>query len=123
MSTDARRLVIGGVVAAGAMLVMAGVVIGAGMAKADPAFDRDSTAPWSGPMGDHSDGAYRLDIAREAHGSVDDAHQLATTICTALHTESEGQLIAAMSDGNQYLVGGVTMVVHGAEWHFCPQWY
>jgi hypothetical protein len=75
-------------------------------------------------MGDHSVWAYQTDIAPEAHGTLDDARLLADTICSTLRSgTTEGHLIATMAHDDQYNVGDVTYVVHGAEWHFCPEKY
>jgi hypothetical protein len=105
----------------GAALAIGSAVLGAGLAKADP----PGTA-WSGAMGDHSTAAYWTDVTRmtDRGGDVNDVRHLADTICTTLRSgTSEGNLIASMSDDEQAKVGGSTMVVHGAEWHFCPEKY
>lgn len=119
MDAGSKRLVTGGLLAGGAMVVMAATVIGAGIAKADP----NGMSPWTGPMGDHSAPAYWVDISKFADGTVDDARTLATSICTALDNQSEGNLVATMTDGVQHKIDTVTFIVHGAEWHFCPEYY
>lgn len=124
MDIQSKRLVVGGAVAAGAMLVVAGMVIGAGLAKADPAWQPDNTKPWSGPLGDQNIVAFWNDIAREAHGTVDDARLLADTICSHLRSGTpESHVIAEMAHEDQHNVGNVTYIIHAAEWHFCPEKY
>jgi hypothetical protein len=107
----------------GAVLAIGAAVLGASVAKADVP-DPHGTVPWSGAKGDHSVTAYRADIAPETHGTVADARTLADTICGALRSgKPEGNLIVEMANEDQRLVGGATTVVHGAEWHFCPDQY
>jgi hypothetical protein len=110
--------------AAAAVVAVVGMVMGAGLAKAAPAYDRHSTAPWSGPMGDENAAAYRADIAREAGGSVADARALADTICSHLRGGiTEDHLVADMAHDQLAKMGDVIYIVHGAEWHFCPEKY
>jgi hypothetical protein len=111
------------ILAVGTALAIGAAMLGASVAKAD-APDPHSTVPWTGAKGDHSVTAYRADIAPEAHGTAADARTLADTICTALRSGTpEGNLIVDMAKEDQRQVGNVTMEVHGAEWHFCPDRY
>jgi hypothetical protein len=105
----------------GAALAMLGAH-GLGVAKADT----PSLAPWTAPMGDESAATYWTDVTRmtDLGGNENDARALAGTICTALRSGTpEGNLIVDMAKEDQRQVGNVTMEVHGAEWHFCPDRY
>ena len=103
-------------IAAGLLAV---AVPGAATAHGD-----DPYYPFSGPMGDHDASAYWVDISSTGRGTVADAAQIANNVCTSLENGmSEGDIIAAAVNGNQSEISGATLIVHAAEWHFCPQYY
>jgi hypothetical protein len=121
-----RRARSGGIVAAGCTAIVAVAVIGTGLTHADPLHGPNTWAPWSGPMGDHNADAYWMDVSKYgATGGVAAAESMANTICTTLQNPKlqDAYLIEGMADGNPYKIGGVAMIVHAAEWHYCPQRY
>lgn len=94
------------------------VMFSAGIANADD-------NGYSGPQGDHDADAYWADITGYgATGSIGESATLAENICAKLDGGvSEGQLIAAMSKGNQSKVAAVKQIIDAAEWHYCPEHY
>jgi hypothetical protein len=127
MGTLGDRLVLPlGVTLAVGAAVAGACLLNAGQAHADPTADPPGRyAPWSGPMGDQNANAFWVDLTKytDVEGGPAQAETLATTICGALHQEREGTLIDDLADGQQIRVGGVSMLVHAAEWHFCPNKY
>jgi hypothetical protein len=118
-----RMVVPVGVVLALGSALAGTCVLGAGQAHADRP---GPWAPWSGPMGDHDANAYRADVARYgATGNVASAESLAHTICGALQNPKleDGDLIQRLAGDNAYEVPAMTLVVHAAEWHYCPTRY
>jgi hypothetical protein len=121
-----KKMIIGGLAA----LTLAVGIAGAGSAHADITY-RGSTSnavnngPFSGPEGDHSAEAYWVDMTSiGVGGTVAQAGKLGNTVCTGLTSGmSEGQEIAAIVDGDSSQVTRATLIVHGAEWHFCPAYY
>jgi hypothetical protein len=84
----------------------------------------DTSGAFSGPAGDQDASAYWVDVSGFVKGSVSDAANLGHTICSALESgESEGKVIADAAQGNQSNVSDDKLVVHAAEWHFCPDYY
>jgi hypothetical protein len=80
--------------------------------------------PFSGPKGDHDAAALWVDISPIVDGTQAQARELAGLICEKLDEgASEGQLIAAGAKGDSSRVDGLALVVHAAEWHFCPTYY
>jgi hypothetical protein len=111
--STAKNILAGGLLAAGV------AVVGAVTAHAD-----DPYYPFSGPKGDHDASAYWVDISPMLTGTVQDAGNLAQTICGDLNQGiSAGDVIAAAAHGDQYGVSEDTFVVDAAEWHFCPEYY
>jgi hypothetical protein len=118
-----RKLIAGGVLAAGLMVGAAALVVGAGVAHAAPVGEH---GPFSGPSGDQSGDAYWVDLQghTDMTGSMAEATKLGRWICTSLRSgQSEGQLISSLASGDGTTVNGFTFVVHAAEWHFCPEKY
>jgi hypothetical protein len=103
-----------------AAFVAAMLLAGAGVARADPG----SNWPFSGPKGDQDASAFWVDISSVADGTEAGAGELANTICSKLEGGySEGQLIARGAKGDESKIPKVQLVVHAAEWHFCPTYY
>jgi Protein of unknown function (DUF3761) len=109
MNMRTKRLRIGGVVAGGLMLGAAGLVIAAGVAKAD------------GSRGDHNAYAYAAELRTDGmSGTADSAENLAAQVCLARtngHTEQEAISYAETMPMPTKMAVDVVM---GAEWHFCP---
>ena len=92
---DGLTMVVGTVLALSAAALGMWLLLGAGLAHAEPQFNPHGTAPWSGPLGDQSPAAYWWDIAPEVHGDMDSARVLASTICATLRSGvAESHLIA-----------------------------
>jgi hypothetical protein len=80
--------------------------------------------PFSGPKGDNDAAALWVDISPVVDGTPTQLRGLAEMICQKLgEGASEGQLIAAGANGDSSKVSRLTLVVHAAEWHFCPTYY
>jgi hypothetical protein len=107
-----RRLIVGGTIAAGGMLLGAALILGAGVAKAD------------GSPGDRDGALYAQELT--AAGLPNDtatANQLASVICeTRWQKTSEADTIKLEHDGSGYPTPKATIAVTGAEFHFCPQY-
>jgi hypothetical protein len=105
------RVILGGLAASGLMLGATGLVIAAGVAKAD------------GSRSDHSAYAYAAELRADGmSGTADSAENLAAQVCLARtngHTEQEAISYAETMPMPSKMA---TDVVMGAEWHFCPQY-
>lgn len=115
-----KKLIVGGVVAGGLMLTAAGLVVGAGVARADV----DGGVYGGGSMGDRDAYSFwnQLDGIGMT-GTVADAQHLAATVCTNLVAGvSEGRLVS-LAVGGTIDSGVARLAVHGAEFHFCPTYY
>jgi len=123
MDVGTKRLIVGGVIAAGLMVGGAGLVLGAGIAHAVPVGEDGA---FSGPSGDQSADAYWVDLSNGTNttGSVADAANIGHYIChQLLNGSSEGEIISNMAGGDRSQVSDIRFVVHAAEWHFCPSEY
>lgn len=115
------KLIAGGVVAGGLMLTAAGLVISAGIARADV----DGGVYGGGSMGDHD--AYSFwnqldDIGMR--GTVTSAQHIADTVCSQRAAGvSEGKLVSLASADGTFDSVVARLAVHGAEFHFCPTYY
>jgi hypothetical protein len=114
-----RRLIVGGVVAAGLMLTAAGLVVAAGIARADV----DGAVYGGGSMGDRDAYSFWNQLDEYSHVTVATAQDVATTTCRMrADGQSEGRVVNAMA-----AVGidsdVARLAVHGAEFHFCPTYY
>ena len=109
-----RKLVIGGVVAAAAMLLMAACVLFAGLAHASSEGDRDASA-------------YAAELAIAGlPAPAYSAQRLAGTICERRSEGiSESAAIAYMEAPPPPIASHhqAMAIVMGAEWHFCPAYY
>jgi hypothetical protein len=106
---DARsKLIAGGVIAGGAMLLAAGLVVGAGVAKAD-AGDMD---------------AYTYAVEIGGSSSVSSARALALEVCArrAEGYSESGLIVYLELPPKPVTAHEATMVVVEAEWHFCPHY-
>lgn len=114
-----RRLIVGGVVAAGLMLTAAGLVVAAGIARADV----DGAAYGGGTMGDHDAASFWNELDQIGIvGTVTAARDLAGTVCELREAgTSEGQLVSMTAD--DFSASVARLAVHGAEFHFCSTYY
>jgi hypothetical protein len=116
MNKRTKRLGIGGVIAGGLMLGAAGLVIAAGIAKAD------SDYPLYGHEGDRDVAAFASELYPfGVYLSAPQASQVAKNICGE---EAEGYTRAQeeeVTEQAHYSIGYSVYAVMGAEWHFCPQ--
>lgn len=115
MNTATKRLVIGGAVAGGSMLLAAGLVIGAGIAKAD------TNLPTYGTQGDQN--PYLL---------VAELRAVGWDTATPAGVESEAWHVCALRASGtsrralidlyetKYSSSVSIQMEMGAEWHFCP---
>jgi hypothetical protein len=114
------KLIAGGVAAGGFMLIGGALVVGAGIARADV----DGYAYGGGSMGDRD--AYSYWNQTDGLGvsaTVADAQHFAGTVCDQRAAGvSEGKLVSWAADGGFDTVVA-RLVVHGAEFHFCPTYY
>lgn len=109
MDKGTKRLVLGGVIAGGGMLLAAGLVIGAGFAHAD---GHDS----EGTINDQSGAAFALELA---HDGVIGTGQQATNLAVQVCRERMGG-IPERSIQFGYSTDTTIDLVDGAEYHFCP---
>jgi hypothetical protein len=108
-----RRLIIGGLVAVATMLLAAGLIIGVGIAKAEPYH--------YGSPGDHDATAYgyELSAAGVVGGTPSKAGSLAATICQARAAgHSEHEMVDYAEQFPMSRASAIA-VVTGAEYHFC----
>jgi hypothetical protein len=115
-----NKLIVGGVVAGGSMLLAAGLVIGAGIAKAD--------TQW-GSIGDSSGEMYAHDLAAVDEGMIGlvsdrqaawQAADRGIAICRSRHGKTQEAMIANMvTHGWQPHHAEVAVI--RAEFHFCPE--
>ncbi len=80
---------------------------------------------FSGPAGDRDASALWVDVSPilSDWSAAKDA-QLAGMICSRLAAgESEGHLAAEVAKGDPSILSDITLVLHAAEWHYCPSYY
>ena len=108
------KLIVGGVIAGGTMLLAAGLVVGAGIAKSEPVSH--------GSVGDHSGVAYALELQSVGVGGSPDATDMGTVVCQRrADGTSEHDLIRQLQEPGYSFEMAMTAVL-GGEFHFCPQY-
>ncbi len=110
-----KKTIIGGVVAGGLMLGAAGLVIAAGIARADE-------HPMYGFEGDQNVQAFIPEMYPEGvYLTAAQAFQMAKNVCgeQAMGASREHEINVTKAQGysSWYSIDSVM----GAEWHFCPQ--
>jgi hypothetical protein len=123
------KLIVIGVSVITVILALAGLVLGAGLAKADPVNSGGSHLYYqpSGQLGDQSAVLYDSDLEQVGvGGSPTAAGKLGHAICGYLASGVfEDELINTTMDTPGYNVtrNQAKATVLSAEWHFCPSYY
>lgn len=109
-----KKMIIGGLIAGGAMLGAAGLGLGAGLAHGET----------YGSRGDHSEHAYAMELRVDGMVGTDiQAESAALMVCEKRGQGfSEDAVIAQTETMRGMSAHMADDVVLGAEYHFCPQY-
>jgi hypothetical protein len=110
----------------GVIIMTGALMLGASLAHADP--DPGSSI-YGGTKGDHDDAAFWIITSTLGlDGSIASSGHLGRDVCEKMSTPPvipEADAIAYMAQalgGNQgTAVGRATVIMHAAEWHYCPE--
>jgi hypothetical protein len=121
-----KKLIMFGVGVITLILALAGLVLGAGLAKADPAGNGNLYYP-SGSKGDQSVLAYYNDVTAVGitftNGYASANHDGALVCSRLANGGNEAALINELVVNNSETRNQAKVAVWSAEWHFCPTYY